>query len=229
MNKKLSLLAPTLIFTLMTAAQAAVVITPESAGGVPGSGFQNPAPFFDAQPATPPTAGTTTDSFGSAGAFYLTDGRAFYFDFGPNFANLSITEAFLGLKQFGSDPSLMAEANFYWSPTLTSSDLTYQPITQGHIAATGTGAGATSGVGGFFNIFDYTADTPNKSWQSVWTGDVTPSARYFIGSIVDATGGATGNRVEEIVFTGTIPEPSTGLLLGLGALALACSRRICRK
>ena len=217
-------LTPFAILALSSAAcvnpaNAAVILT---AGGSV-SGFQSIEPFFDAQPATAPSPGTTTDNFGAAGSIFTNATRAYYFDFGASFATVNLTQAFLGLKSFGTDPIRPTTANFYWSPTIAGADNFYDPTGRGHVAATGTGAGAASGVGGDFNIFNFNGATSDKSWQSVWSGSVTPQARYYIGSF-DGTGGAS-NRMEEIVFIGTVPEPSVLLLFTVGGLFLLRRKR----
>ncbi len=185
------------MFLMMLAVQGshAALITIEGSGSA--SGFQNIASgAFDAQPADVPVAGSTDYDFGAGFGFYTNDGRGVYVDFGENWNQVTIEEVWFGLKLNGPDP--LGTPASYWSPLST-------------VASAEAG-----GVAAPDFFWDWTADTGAKSWQLAWSGTETVKNRYYV-QVYDGTQTAT-NRAQEIVFVGTVPEPST-LVLGLVALA----------
>ena len=193
-------LATIAVIALAIVTANAEVITPVDVGSA--AGFQNIGPFFDAQPATTPIAGATADDFGSAGAFYENDGRAVYFDFGADWEKILIEEVWFGLKQWGPDPNGV-EPEYLWSDDNSLGGDTSAPA---------------------LNMYSWTAATSDKSWQRIFNGNVSLGNRYYIMSF-DGTQDS-GNRIQEIVFTGTvIPEPASALVLAMGALALLKRRR----
>lgn len=182
----------------------AMVITPVAGSA---AGYQAIGGQFDAQPATAPTAGPTTDDFGGGGGYYTTNGRGTYFDFGANWDQITLTELWMGLKIYGNDPNGVAPFVF-WG---VDSDNDYEPLI-GETVSTED-----------FNIFTFDSDTQAKSWQQIWTGSQAVQNRYFIQSF-DGTQ-STGNRMQEHVFIGMVPEPASLALLAVGAVAMVGRRR----
>src|SRR5687768_1046601 len=88
-----SSVAALLLGASVSTGEAQQVVLPVTAGGASGSSYFPLQYSFDAQPASPPTVGMTgaTGSLGSNPNGYA--GRQGYIDFGANFANLTITEA----------------------------------------------------------------------------------------------------------------------------------------
>ena len=162
------------------------VITPSATGSV--SGYQATGSLFDSQPAGVPSAGATSDPMGVTGGFYTMAGRSAYIDFGQDYASITITELWMGLKLNGVDPNGVAPVTF-WSSSLHA---TYDP-------ASGDVAAPT------FGIWNFVASTGVQSWQRLWTGSQTPAARYYILTF-DGTQNA-GNRMAEIVFVGSVSAP----------------------
>lgn len=199
------------VMVVAGAAHATAVMS-VTGGTATGSAYENIPPYFDATPATIPVAGTTTDSFGSAGGFYAAAGRAAYFDFGDDWADMTIDGVWFGLKQWGTNPNGVAPQTF-WS------------------ADTGKAFDGGDTAAPDFGMWSWTAATSDKSWQRVFSGSVTPQARYYILAF-DGTQNM-GNRLQEIVFTGEIaaapvvPEPMTmaGLLVSLGGVGGYLRRR----
>ena len=180
------------------AANAAVVL-PYTAGSA--NGYQSTAGMNDAQPASVPTLGTTTDDFGNSFGFYTTNPRAVYVDFGSDYALVDLQQVIIGLKQYGTDPS--GTPSCFWSE---DPDEEFD----------GTDVAAPN------LFFGWTAASSSKSWQQIWSGSVTPAHQYYIVAF-DGTQGWS-NRPQEVVIAG-VPEPATMALLGLGVIGLLRRRR----
>ncbi len=195
----------TAICALTISTRAAVLITPVGgAGTATGSGSTSFSGMFDSQPAGIPPIGTTTDPFvGSYGFFGIT-GRTGYIDFGVNFANITLEQTIIGLKQFGSASTLVLSS--WWSD---ASDATFD---------------GSDAVAPDFGIFSTASANSNKQWVQTWTGSVPVAKRYLL---LQYTSGSESNRQEEVVFGGSVvPEPATvALLAGAGTFLMVMRRR----
>ncbi|HEV7298844.1 MAG TPA: PEP-CTERM sorting domain-containing protein [Tepidisphaeraceae bacterium] len=193
---------------LLVSNASAAVITPIGAAATNDGGFQSPAGSFDAQPATEPTAGTTTASFGNSPSYFPDAGRAVYFDFGPSYADVTIERVYLGLKQDGTNSS--ANVSYFFSNDI---DKAFEPI-EGDVVAPN------------FGIFNFTSSNAAKSWLQVYSGpNQAVQQRYLIAQF---NGGTLSNRVQEIVFIGNttpVPEPTSLALVAVGGLMALRRRR----
>lgn len=185
------------------ASQGAVLITPVGSGNATGSGATGFGGMFDAQPVGIPPLGATTDPFGASYGFYATATTG-YIDFGASYANITLEQTIVGLKQFGSASTIVLTS--WWSDT---PDATFNGS---DIAAPDLGIFSTGGA------------NSNKQWVQTWTGSVTVPKQYLL---LQYTAVSQSNRTEELVFVGTVvPEPtSLALLAGAGTVLLGLRRR----
>lgn len=107
------------------------------------------------------------------------------------------------------------------------------PINYGFAAQIQVGAGAwtnlgvsegtaVTGTGSYVKIGDYLATLTGAGYQNL--NNTTVSFRFFIAD--DATGNGTNGRLTNVILNAeAVPEPSSILLGGFGALALLRRRR----
>ncbi len=205
--------AITLSLSLTSAAHASMIITPAGTGAATGSDNVDFADMFDSQPASVPTEGPTTDSFGGSYGFFsiANTGRVGYIDFGTDFADITIEEAYIGVQRYGDNST--ATMTYWWSDT---TDMTFDgtDIAQSSLNLFNTD-GAPSGG-------DYTA-----YWFQSFSGSAPVQKQYLVIEYTTAGANGYGNRLNELVLAGSIaavPEPATSALL-IGAFALILLRR----
>jgi hypothetical protein len=171
--------------------KAQQVVLPLTAGGASGSAYFPLQYGFDAQPASPPTVGMTgaTGSLGSNPNGYA--GRQGYIDFGPNFATLTITEAWTAYWSWTNYNGSLPFASLWWSPTTDN------------VFNAGTDIAETR--------FNFGTQAATVGAQALWTRDaaglfITPAARYLIVS-APASGTFASDRATELALVGYTTPP----------------------
>jgi hypothetical protein len=184
-------------------------VIPVTAGAATGSAYFPLQLAFDAQPTSPPTVGQlgTGGAFGSNPNGYA--GRQGYIDFGPNFADITITEAWTAYWSWTSYNGSAPFASLWWS---SSTD---------NVFNAGTDIAETR--------FNFGTQAATVGAQALWTRDATglsihPAARYLIVSTpASATFGL--DRVTELAFVGyTTPlPPSVVAAVNVGGAAFTAT------
>jgi hypothetical protein len=167
---------------------------------------------FSAQPSSIPTVGSTGLANGTGGTgAYWQGGKngGFYVDFGSDYSSVSITDTY-ELWRYYAQPGSPGGFTYWWAPT---SSCVFD-------------AGTCTVAPEFgFQDSTYTVNKSTDWWVHEYSGPaVTPAARYLI---IDNPAGTTvmGNGAAQWVFVGAVPEPTSLVVLGLGAAGLLVRRR----
>lgn len=186
-------------------AQVILPLTSTDVGTATGS--SGPVSFggmFDAQPATIPTAGDTVDNFGTAYGFFNSAnvGRVGYIDFGADFSLITIEQTFVGVRQFGANPTGTLAITYWWSPDTS--------------ATFDSGTGDVL-LGQDIGLFSIGTPDSDKQWVQTFSGSIAPQARYLIVAYSTAS---TGDRQAEVVLIGTVVPEATAAAFLIGGLAM---------
>jgi hypothetical protein len=197
------------LVTLSEPTRAGVVYTPIGSGQAAGSAYFGFVASFDDQPVIGELVNNqavvpVTGSLGNNPDTYATSQG--YIDFGVGFASIQIDGLWTAYRAYSSVSTPVAFTDLWWSDTNNN----------------------VRGVSGTFTDINPAAfnfgTKPIASTNSVvWTQDfdlsgapVTVQRRFLIVSGPSNWGG--GGRVTELAIT-AIPEPATGILLGVGLVS----------
>ena len=184
---------------------AAVMLLPVTGNGY--TGF-NTAALLDAQPkgtvsSSSPIGETTAQSGWGGNVDAYNDNKWNWIDFGTNYSQITITAAYCHFNQYANGTG-KGFASYLWT-----NDTTMPPVTSTAAPDFGLGAVATL------------AEAP---WFQTWTGSVTPTGRYLM--INDGSEPSrVSDRLSEVAFYGSVPEPTSLALLGVGGLMALRRRR----
>ena len=201
----LSVLAAAALLAPVPRAEAApIVITPDGTGTASGSLFANIAGMFDAQPASIPVVGNTTDAEGNGYTINNDAARRGYIDFGADYADITLQNVYILIKQFGTSDNPTSQT-YYWSSDTNAA------FEAGDVLAPN------------LNLFTNSAATSDKQWTLVWSGSEAVQQRYLIVGAEDTT----SNRIVEVALVGeVVPEPASLALLGMGGFLLMGRRGV---
>ncbi len=186
---------------------SAALIVPVGSGSTADPGNQNVifTGAFDAQPPSAPTVGAAPGyAFATSPQVYAGP-RVGYLDFGAGYASITLTATYELLQKWGGTPS-WAGLTWTWSDDQLVST---------------AGDNSAAPDFGFMKPTSVSLGSDNQ-WIQPWTGSVGVAKRYLL--VTTPATGASGNASVEWVFVGTVPEPATMSLLGVGSLLLSRRR-----
>lgn len=171
-------------------------VIPVTAETAPGS---RPTSFHqatNAQPTHPPLPGYTADCFGeNSGETYgfyngtLAPQKPYlaYIDFGPDFADWTLREVFVGYQQYRAATPVEYKVSYHWSETTELGGMVGEPPEFGLFCLNGR------------ELLD-----PKKGpqWVATWEGEMALPARYLLIELHEPVYEAGAGQAE-VVFVGT--------------------------